>query len=719
MITELLSPAGSYEIFEAAIGAGADAVYVGGPAFGARAYAQNFTQEELIAAIETAHIHNRKLYLTVNTLLKNRELDDQLFEYLLPYYEAGLDAVIVQDLGVFSFIRRNFPDLDIHASTQMTVTGPEGMQFLEEKGATRVVPARELSLEEISAMHKASPLEIETFIHGALCYSYSGQCLMSSIFGGRSGNRGRCAQPCRLPYSVTMDHRKYKGDKDFCALSLKDICTLDILPDILEAGVMSLKIEGRMKQPAYTAGVTAVYRKYLDMYLSGKEYHVQEEDRKHLLELFSRGGSCKGYYDMYRGPEMMAFANEKKSGNIQPEIRKIKEKIHGNLILSPESPVILEITCKGKTVTAMGGEVQFAKNQPMEEQRIRQQMEKLGNTDFQWEDLNIEINGRIFVPVKVLNEVRRDALGQMREALIGCQKRAQVTKQQTKSKDQTACRKRVTDSLPVYVSCERSDTAEVLLNETGITGFYFPFDTMEKYFSPELAANSELYLSTPHIHRGEIPEKWLRSAQKWLEQGMKGFLVRNLESYAVLKKMGYGGKCVLDASMYTWNDQSVGFWREEGVLRNTVPLELNEGELKHRDNTSSELLLYGYIPLMLSAQCVRKNLFGCTGKCETVYLKDRYNSEFPVKCSCTPWGKNNSEKAKYCYNIIYNSIPYGLPGEKDQVKKLNLHSLRLAFTIEEPEKAKTILKEFRTVYQENGKPSGRRYTKGHFKRGAE
>lgn len=719
MITELLSPAGSYESFEAAIGAGADAVYVGGPAFGARAYAQNFTQEELIAAIETAHIHNRKLYLTVNTLLKNRELDDQLFEYLLPYYEAGLDAVIVQDLGVFSFIRRNFPDLDIHASTQMTVTGPEGMQFLEEKGATRVVPARELSLEEISAMHKASPLEIETFIHGALCYSYSGQCLMSSIFGGRSGNRGRCAQPCRLPYSVTMDHRKYKGDKDFCALSLKDICTLDILPDILEAGVMSLKIEGRMKQPAYTAGVTAVYRKYLDMYLSGKEYHVQEEDRKHLLELFSRGGSCKGYYDMYRGPEMMAFANEKKSGNIQPEIRKIKEKIHGNLILSPESPVILEITCKGKTVTAMGGEVQFAKNQPMEEQRIRQQMEKLGNTDFQWEDLNIEINGRIFVPVKVLNEVRRDALGQMREALIGCQKRAQVTKQQTKSKDQTACRKRVTDSLPVYVSCERSDTAEVLLNEPGITGFYFPFDTMEKYFSPELAANSELYLSTPHIHRGEIPEKWLRSAQKWLEQGMKGFLVRNLESYAVLKKMGYGEKCILDASMYTWNDQSVDFWREEGVLRNTVPLELNEGELKHRDNTSSELLLYGYIPLMLSAQCVRKNLFGCTGKYETAYLKDRYNSEFPVKCSCDPWGKNISEKAKYCYNIIYNSIPYGLPGEKDQVKKLNLHSLRLAFTIEEPEKAKAILKEFRTVYQENGKPSGRRYTKGHFKRGAE
>lgn len=719
MITELLSPAGSYESFEAAIGAGADAVYVGGPAFGARAYAQNFTQEELIAAIETAHIHNRKLYLTVNTLLKPRELDGQLFEYLAPYYEAGLDAVIVQDLGVFSFIRQNFPDLDIHASTQMTVTGPEGMRFLEEKGATRVVPARELSLEEISAMHKASPLEIETFIHGALCYSYSGQCLMSSIFGGRSGNRGRCAQPCRLPYSVTADHKKYKGDKDFCALSLKDICTLDILPEILEAGVMSLKIEGRMKQPGYTAGVTSVYRKYLDLYLSGKDYRVQEEDRKYLLDLFSRGGSCRGYYDMYRGPEMMAFANEKKSGNIQPEIRKIKEKIHGNLILSPESPVILELTCKDHTVTAMGGEVQFAKNQPMEESRIRQQMEKLGNTEFQWEDLNIEINGRIFVPIKVLNEVRRDALDQMRELLIGSRKREEVTRKQRAHQTQTVHKKASTDSFPVFVSCERPDVAEVLLKETGITGFYFPFDTMEQYFSPELAASRELYLSTPHIQRGEIPQTWIQSAEKWLDQGMKGFLVRNLESYAELKKLGYGKKCVLDASMYTWNDQAIDFWKEEGVLRNSVPLELNEGELRHRDNTSSEFLLYGYIPLMLSAQCVRKNLFGCTGKSETVYLKDRYNSEFPAKCCCAPWGKSNSEKAKYCYNIIYNSIPYGLPGEKDRVEKLNLKSVRLAFTIEGPEEAKTILNEFRTVYQENGKPSGRRYTKGHFKRGAE
>ena len=285
---ELLAPAGSYEGFEAAIGAGADAVYVGGAAFGARAYAKNFGEEELLRAIDTAHIHGKKLYLTVNTLLKNRELSEHLYDYLLPYYKEGLDAVIVQDMGVFMAIREMFPGLHLHASTQMTVTGPEGMRFLEEQGASRVVTARELSLDEIRRMHETSPIEIESFIHGALCYSYSGQCLMSSILGGRSGNRGRCAQPCRLPYQTvlcgeskdrTSENRisakrsqgKRKQGKrnaeEICPLSLKDISTIEILPQILDAGVTSLKIEGRMKQPGYTAGVTSVYRKYLDILL--------------------------------------------------------------------------------------------------------------------------------------------------------------------------------------------------------------------------------------------------------------------------------------------------------------------------------------------------------------------------------------------------------------------------------------------------------------------
>ena len=416
---ELLSPAGSYEGFEAAIGAGADAVYVGGPDFGARAYAQNFTQEELIRAIRTAHIHGRKLYLTVNTLLKNREIKEKLFDSLKPLYEAGLDAVIVQDLGVFQFIRRNFPDMHIHASTQMAVTGPEGMKFLEEQGAARVVAARELSLEELAAMHKKSSIEIEAFVHGALCYSLSGQCLMSSILGGRSGNRGRCAQPCRLPYQVRKgEDKKFPKTEDLCPLSLKDICTLDILPEIVEAGVMSLKIEGRMKQPGYTAGVTGMYRKYLDILLENRQnYQVTDKDRKYLLDIFNRGGSCTGYYKQHNGPSMMAFSNEKKTGGVSGELTKCKEKITGSLMLYPESPAILQVSCGDRQVVVSDGEVQFAKEHPMSEERIRKQMEKLGNTEFEWESLDIQMDGNIFVPVKLLNELRRNALAALGEEL--------------------------------------------------------------------------------------------------------------------------------------------------------------------------------------------------------------------------------------------------------------------------------------------------------------
>ena len=284
------------EALKAAVSAGADAVYLGGAAFGARAYAKNLDEQEILSAIDYAHLRNRKLYLTVNTLLKEEELEEKLYPYLRPYYEQGMDAVIVQDMGVLKAVRSWFPDLDIHASTQMTVTGSAGARFLESLGATRVVPARELSFAEIQKIHRTTNLEIECFVHGALCYCYSGQCLMSSILGGRSGNRGRCAQPCRLPYQTALccgeNGRRSEKRKaqELCPLSLKDISTIEILPQILEAGVTSLKIEGRMKQPGYTAGVTSVYRKYLDLLFEkgAENYRVAEEDKRYLLDLFNR-----------------------------------------------------------------------------------------------------------------------------------------------------------------------------------------------------------------------------------------------------------------------------------------------------------------------------------------------------------------------------------------------------------------------------------------------
>ena len=621
---ELLAPAGSYEGFEAAIGAGADAVYVGGAAFGARAYAKNFGEEELLRAIDTAHIHGKKLYLTVNTLLKNRELSEQLYDYLLPYYKEGLDAVIVQDLGVFKMIREMFPGMHLHASTQMTVTGPEGMKFLEEQGASRVVTARELSLDEIRRMHETSPIEIESFVHGALCYSYSGQCLMSSILGGRSGNRGRCAQPCRLPYQTGLcgeyreetenqrsknctnkshinknrtnrnfenknqssRNRQDKFQEEVCPLSLKDISAIEILPQIIEAGVTSLKIEGRMKQPGYTAGVTSVYRKYLDiLFEKGAEnYKVAEKDRQYLLDLFNRGGSCTGYYEMQNGPSMMAFTNEKKTGDITPVLRKKKEKIQGTLILFPGSPAILDVSCRGIHGSASLGEVQYAQNQPLTGERIRSQMEKLGNTEYEWENLEIQMDESIFIPMKMLNEVRRQALESLEEEILKSYRREEVEKnsQHTNKKEV-----KIQKTLPIYISCEEKSTALALYKREGIQGMYLNGDAMEACLDEGVSRGMEMYLSLPHIMRGEFPENLLTQIDNWLDRGMTGFLVRNLETFAILKKAGLAEKCVLDHSVYTWNDEAVDFWIGQHVMRNTVPLELNEGEIRHRNNQNS------------------------------------------------------------------------------------------------------------------------------------
>lgn len=320
---EILAPAGSYDILMADFAAGADAVYLGGAMFGARAYANNLSQEELLRALDYAHLHDKKIYLTVNTLMKQQELEDRLLPYLEPFYKAGLSAVIVQDFGAFEAIKEAFPGLHIHASTQMTVTGAAGAALLKEAGASRVVTARELNLAEIKAIHDNCDIEIESFIHGALCYCYSGQCLLSSFQGGRSGNRGRCAQPCRLmytPQTSAMPRTKGKGlrgdesrqkesNGSAYLLSPKDMCGLPVLPDIIEAGVYSLKIEGRMKNVNYAAGVTGIYRKYVDRYLEyGREgFKVEDSDINDLMDLYNRGAFTTGYYNNTKGREMISL----------------------------------------------------------------------------------------------------------------------------------------------------------------------------------------------------------------------------------------------------------------------------------------------------------------------------------------------------------------------------------------------------------------------------
>ena len=316
-MTELLAPGGSVRGMKMAIAAGADAVYMGSTRFGARAYADNPDLSSYEEAIDLCHLNGRRLYMTVNTLLREDEIRGLLYNELEPLCRRGLDGVLVQDLGVLSFIRREFPLLPVHISTQMSVCGPREAKLLKKLGAVRVVPARELSLDELSAIREEAGIEVEAFVHGALCYCYSGRCLMSSLIGGRSGNRGRCAQPCRLPWSLrdgeSGQEVKARGSH---LMSLKDMCALPFLPDMLERHIDSLKIEGRMKAPEYAAGVTAVYRKYIDMYKEcGRDgYRVDPEDMRILMDLYNRGGFSKGFFLVRNDPAMMTMDRPNHAG---------------------------------------------------------------------------------------------------------------------------------------------------------------------------------------------------------------------------------------------------------------------------------------------------------------------------------------------------------------------------------------------------------------------
>lgn len=452
---ELLAPAGSYEAFLGAVNAGADAIYLGGQQFGARAYADNFTKEEIVRALHTAHFYGKKIYLTVNTLLKEREME-ALYEYLSPFYEAGLDGVIVQDFGVFCYIREHFLGLPLHVSTQMAVTGARGAALLKEQGAVRIVPARELSLEEVRKMKEEADVEVECFIHGAMCYCYSGQCLFSSILGGRSGNRGRCAQPCRLPYEIYDGKKRISGSG--YPLSLKDMCTLEYLPALLEAGIDSFKIEGRMKRPEYAAGVTAVYRKYIDLYYreGADGYKVEPEDMDRLRRLYIRSEIQTGYYERHNGKEMVTMEKPGYESCDEALLSKIRERyvrepekmsVQMQAVVKEGELLRLCVTEAGAfspggseaglmgtqsehgtaevvhpareeertgstclTAAAVGDKVQSAKNAPLSEEEVRKRLCKTGDNFLRVADCEIFMEGACFVPVRALNELRRTAV---------------------------------------------------------------------------------------------------------------------------------------------------------------------------------------------------------------------------------------------------------------------------------------------------------------------
>ncbi|MDT4372625.1 DUF3656 domain-containing protein [Blautia coccoides] len=737
MRAELLAPAGSYEGLRAAVTAGADAVYIGGKMFGARAYAKNPDADELLEAIDFTHLHGKKIYMTVNTLLKNRELEEQLYTYLAPYYERGVDGVIVQDYGVLSFIRREFPELPIHVSTQMAVTGANGAQLLKEAGASRIVTARELSLEEIHRIYQETGMEIESFIHGALCYCYSGMCLFSSMLGGRSGNRGRCAQPCRLPYEVYDGEKKLGGRKEEYPLSPKDMCTIDILPEILKAGVYSLKIEGRMKKPEYAAGVSRIYRKYLDLYEKDpKNYRVLECDRQELLKLYQRDGFNEGYYKQHNGRNMIAVQNLKARDNrengpgrrdeelfsqlkVQYVDKKLQEKIYGNVILFCGSPAILDLEYGNIHKQVQGESVQPAQNQPLSAERVKKQMEKTGSTPFVFERLDVQTDEQGFLPMQSLNELRRKGLEELaKECLLPYRRALRGQSMNAAGRNKNVKPEKEKASKDFYVSVETWEQMEEALGRAEVDGIYCSismfwgesFEEKTRYAVEYIKEfGKECYLAFPYIQREGILER--KEAELVNLAGcLDGFLVRNLEELGYLKRLGLADKAVCDHSLYAFNDESKAFLEEQGVLRTTVPLEQNGGEIRRRDNENSEWIIYGNYPMMISAQCLKKTYNVCDKKGGFTRLKDRYGNFFAAQCECN-----------FCYNVIYNSVPTGLLREAEQIKAASVSAVRMNFTIEGKAETGRLLDLFLDVYKKNKDVPGQvpEFTKGHFKRGVE
>lgn len=765
---ELLAPAGNAEGFYGAIRAGADAVYLGGSRFGARAYAENFTTEELLSCIRYSRILGRKLYLTVNTLLKEQELP-ALYDYLAPFYEAGLDGVIVQDLGVLGFIREHFPSLAIHASTQMTLCSRYGTELLKSLGAERIVPARELSLEELRVIKKDTDIELETFVHGAMCYCYSGQCLFSSILGGRSGNRGRCAQPCRLPYSVESPGRKPGGVR--YPLSLKDMCTIAHIPDLIEAGIDSFKIEGRMKKPEYAAGVTAIYRKYIDSYYEKREHYGKEEakrafsvsfsDQKTLSSLYIRSELQDGYYFRRNGKEMVTAQSPAYSGSDDRLLEGIRKEYMAEPLRMPVQieasfltgrPAQVSLHTKQATVRVSGETVQAAQKQPITEENIRKQLGRLGESCFSPDGMLIAVSEDAFYPLKQINELRRKAVLLLEQELAPA-RTSGVSYQPSAAAEARRTAAETADTAAATAEAAGAETATaeteriIPMGELAVAGTAAPHgyvvlvstvqqlkalaDWLKRhpacgierlYVDGDLAAFQEketlslcgelpgdcrLFLAFPYVLR-EADEAYLEKLYALVESGrFQGFLLRSLDALGFLAAKGGGELRRSDAGLYVWNSAACRTLADAGVRDGfCIPYELKAGEqYALLDNAAGTFEKIVYSRIPMMAAA--NCVVKTTARCENNGIGTAVLTDRYQ--NRFPVVRN----CHHCMNIIYNSVPLSLWQGRDKWRRRA--DLRLDFTLEDERETEAILDAFLLGRE---MPAGR-YTNGHEKRGVE
>ncbi|MBQ6999311.1 MAG: U32 family peptidase [Clostridia bacterium] len=683
MSIEVLVPAGSYENFVAAVNNGADAVYLGGSSFSARANAVNFSNEEIADAVKYAHVRDCKVYVALNTLVEDSKLKDA-YEFAKFCYEIGVDALIVQDVGVLSMLKECFPDFKLNASTQMTVHNLKGVKAAERAGFSRIVLSRELSESEIGNICAGTNAEIEVFAHGALCMSYSGQCLMSSFIGGRSGNRGACAQPCRLPYSLTDADGNTVCDEKYL-LSLKDLCMLDEIGTLEKLGVKSLKIEGRMKNSAYVSMAAHMY----DKYRNGG--NVDKKDIEDLKSVFSRSGFTKGYFENSTGRHMLNIDrnnddvyknitdNAKARADALAKSEGKKIIINGSFTANlGEAPILCVWDNDGNSTTVEGKTiVEAALKVALTDERIREQMLKTGGTPFEFDEFVINIDNGISLPIKELNNMRRTALADIenqRAYISGRDNIKDFSFNIVKSNPKTE----FTASGYTYEQIKE-------LRKTSVSRIYVPKNVYDEH--REEFMSDRFFVALPTIERhGKVAEGYDRISASNFSQ---------IYDDATFKHGGF--------RLNVFNSMSVKFLKDAGFNSVCLSPEMNINAIRTvSKDIPVEVIAYGYIPVMTVQNCVIKSAHGkcaCNGKVN--YLKDRKGASFSVvadKDSCT--------------NIILNSTPLYMADKMDDIHRGGVAYANLYFTTETADEVKNII----SLY-ENGKPFDKQYTRGHFYRG--
>ena len=753
---ELLSPAGDFECLVSAVQNGANAVYFGLDKFNARVNGRNFEDEELVKAIKYAKLRNVKTHLTLNILIKNKEFEEalKLVEFA---YNSGIDAVIVQDLGLAKKIMELFPKLEVHSSTQMTIYNLDGVKEIEKLGYSRCVLARELSIEEIKNICKNTNIEIEVFIHGALCICYSGQCLMSSLIGGRSGNRGRCAGTCRLPYSLLKDGQEQ--EKGYL-LSSKDVCTLDILPELIEAGVKSFKIEGRMKSKEYVGIVTSIYRKYIDLAESNQEYVVDKKDREMLMQIFNRGGFSTGYLKGKLGKNMMYTKRPNHIGTLLGEVisynpnkghvkiklckeldlgdsiaigdssckiselmqknnktvsiklnqkmdqkigkENIKRKVNCNIELKQDKVIKLELQDIDTNISVkLEGDsvVKKADNAGITSKRIEEQLSKTGNTIFKIENINIKMDESIIVPISSLNEIRRRGLEELEHKLLESFKREQVNLKLDVKEEKFIPKEEVKVTLCLNKISKEIDYASL----KNVDNVYIPF----KYFLDEdlkesienISKKFSTYILLPAITKSNY-EKLLYNNLPKIAERVEGIVISNLSQIYEIEKLGINGKkLVANYTMNIENNFTVEELKRLGVCKYIVPPEAEKETIRGlTENIEKETIVYGRTLLMTTEYCTIGTLKNCPAMCQKgrYTLKDRMGFEFPIY----------TDRIN-CNNLIYNSKITSI-----SYKDLQTDSIKIDILEETKEEIQRII----DIQKRGERLEGQDYTNGNLNR---